>query len=42
MEPNIKTYDDYKYVLQDAGTLSLGVKYSYAELMHDEDIPFKF
>ncbi len=42
MEPNIKTYDDYKYVLQDAGTLSLGAKYSYAELMHDEDIPFKF
>lgn len=42
MESNIKTYDDYKYVLQDAGSLSLGAKYSYAELMHDEDVPFKF
>lgn len=37
-----KTYDDYKYVLQDTGTISFGAKYSYKELIHDEDVPFKF
>ena len=42
MEMKNKTYEDYKYVLQDAGSLSLGAKYSYEELQHEEDVPFKF
>lgn len=42
METSKKTYEDYKYVLQDAGTLSLGAKYSYEEIRHEEDVPFKF
>lgn len=41
MEFNKKVYEDYKYVLQDAGSLSLGAKYSYRELLQ-EDVPFKF
>lgn len=42
MEMTRKTYDDYKYVLQDTGSISFGAKYSYAELLHEEDVPFKF
>lgn len=42
MEFTKKTYEDYKYVLQDAGSLSLGAKYSYRDLMQEEDVPFKF
>lgn len=42
MEMTPKTYDDYKYVLQDTGSISFGAKYSYAELLHEEDVPFKF
>jgi len=41
MKIDTKTYDDYKYVLQDTGSISIGAKYSYAELIHDEDVPFK-
>lgn len=37
-----KSYDDYKYVLQDTSNLYLGAKYTYSELIHDEDVPFKF
>lgn len=42
MEMSKTQYEDYKYVLQDAGNLSLGAKYSYEELQHEEDVPFKF
>lgn len=42
MNTGTKTYDDYKYVLQDAGNISFGAKYSYEELLHEEDVPFKF
>ena len=35
-------YDDYKYVLQDTGSISIGARYSFEELMHSEDVPFKF
>ena len=41
MNIDTKTYDDYKYILQDTGNISIGAKYSYAELIHDEDVPFK-
>ena len=37
-----KSYDDYKYVMQDTGSISFGAKYSYKELIHDEDVNFKF
>ena len=35
-------YQDFKYVLQDTRTVSLGVKYTYEELLQDERVPFKF
>lgn len=35
------TYEDYKYVMQDTGYLYLGAKYSYAELIANEEVPFK-
>ena len=35
-------YQDYKYVMQDTGNLYLGAKYTYDELMANEDVPFKF
>ena len=28
-----QTYEDYKYVMQDTGTISFGAKYSYRELI---------
>ena len=34
-------YEDYKYVMLDTAYLYLGAKYSYGELMENEDIPFK-
>lgn len=42
MDNGSKSYDDYKYVMQDTGTISFGAKYSYKDLIHDEDVPFKF
>lgn len=33
--------NDYKYFLQDAGKLYLGARYSYAELLVHEMVPFK-
>lgn len=41
MEPDRKIYEDYKYVLQDVGTVGIGAKFNYYELEHDEDVPFK-
>ncbi len=35
-------YEDYKYVMQDASHLYLGAKYSYEEIVENEEIPFKF
>lgn len=34
-------YQDFKYVLQDTARISIGVKYTYAEMLTDERIPFK-
>lgn len=36
------TYEDYKYNLQDVGRLYVGCKYTFAELIEEEDILFKF
>lgn len=34
-------YEDYKYVMQDAGNIYLGAKYTYEELIENEDVTFK-
>ena len=35
-------YEDYKYVMQDTYQLYLGSKYSFREILDNEEIPFKF
>jgi len=37
-----RIYEDGKYCMQDTGNLYIGCKYSIAELIEDEEIPFKF
>lgn len=37
-----KIYEDYKYSLQDTGRIYVGCKYTFAELLDEEEIPFKF
>lgn len=37
-----KSYEDHKYSLQDTGRIYVGVKYTFAEFLDEEDIPFKF
>ena len=34
--------NDFKYFMQDSGTLFLGVRYSYREIMDNEMVNFKF
>lgn len=34
-------YEDFKYVLQDTGSISIGAKYTYKELVKHEMVPFK-
>lgn len=34
-------YEDYKYVMVDTGNVYLGAKYSYGELIQNEEVPFK-
>lgn len=36
------TYEDGKYTMQDVGTLYVGTKYTFEEILEDEEIPFKF
>lgn len=38
---NEQDSQDYKYVMQDAGTIYLGAKFSYEEIMEHADITFK-
>ena len=38
---NTTQYEDFKYILQDTGSISIGAKYTYKELMAHEMIPFK-
>lgn len=33
--------DDYKYFMQDIGTIFVGANYTYQEVLEHEDIPFK-
>lgn len=39
---NKMVYEDGKYCMQDVGTLYIGCKYTFSELLDDEEIPFKF
>ena len=34
--------DDFKYYMQDTGFMYLGARYSYAEILEHEMIPFKY
>lgn len=38
---NVQTYEDYKYVLVDTSNIYLGAKYTYNELIENEDVAFK-
>ena len=38
---NKQSYEDFKYVMLDTAFLYLGAKYSYGELVENEEIPFK-
>lgn len=33
---------DFKYVLQDAGKIYIGARYTYREMMEEDMVPFKF
>lgn len=35
-------YEDYKYTMTDTAFLYIGSKYSYQEIVENEEIPFKF
>ncbi len=35
-------YEDFKYVMLDTAFMYLGAKYSYGEIVTNEDVPFKF
>lgn len=35
-------YEDYKYIMTDTAFLYIGSKYSYQEIIENEEIPFKF
>ncbi len=35
-------YEDYKYSMQDTGRVYVGCKYTFAELLEEEEILFKF
>jgi hypothetical protein len=35
-------YEDYKYIMMDTSFLYLGSKYSYQEVLENEEVPFKF
>ena len=37
----IQKYEDYKYVMADTSFVYLGAKYTYGELIENEDVPFK-
>lgn len=39
---NKSVYEDYKYCMQDMSRLYIGSKYTFDELLENEEIPFKF
>lgn len=38
---NVTQYEDFKYVIQDTGSIYLGARFSFEELMEQEMVPFK-
>ncbi len=38
---NVTQYEDFKYVIQDTGSIYLGARFSYEELLDHEMVPFK-
>ena len=41
IKENVTQYDDFTYVLQDSGSIYLGAKFTYEELLGHEMVPFK-
>ncbi|MDD6491876.1 MAG: hypothetical protein PUG54_06610 [Firmicutes bacterium] len=41
IKENVTQYEDFKYVLQDSGSIYLGAKFTYEELLGNEMVPFK-
>ncbi|MBO5987539.1 MAG: hypothetical protein J6X14_02240 [Lachnospiraceae bacterium] len=39
---NSRIYEDGKYAIQDVGTLYVGCKFTFEELLECEEVPFKF
>lgn len=37
-----RVYEDYKYCMQDTGRIYVGCKYTFSELLEDEEVMFKF
>ena len=37
-----RVYENYKYIMQDVGQLYVGAKYSFQEIVENDDVPFKF
>lgn len=35
-------YEDYKYSMQDVSRIYVGCKYTFGEMLEEEEIPFKF
>lgn len=42
MDGNTEENKDYKYVMQDVGNVYFGARFSYREMISDENVPFKF
>lgn len=41
IKENVTQYEDFKYVMQDTGSIYLGARFSYEELLEHEVVPFK-
>ncbi len=41
MSMKIQSYEDFKYVMADTSYIYLGAKYTYGELLENEDVAFK-
>lgn len=39
---NRTVYEDYKYIMQDTANLYVGAKYTFGEILENEEIVFKF
>lgn len=39
---NRTVYEDYKYIMQDTANLYVGAKYTFGEILENEEIIFKF